>query len=152
MFTWRELAKRIENMPEKEKDTKVRLFDYCETANPYSDLIVAKGFEPWDAEDVDSGAYSITFDSCNNKSRGKMDTYKGYVSYDLPDGGKCVCEHGGFSSVKDATEWVSGIITNIMLNWGKINENGLDVHAEVCDEGSEGGVGFTDTYDLSIGI
>lgn len=81
-----------------------------------------------------------------------MSTYKGYVSYDLLDGGKCVYEHGGFSSVKDATKWVSGILANIMLNWGNINENGFIVHVEVCDEGNECGVGFTDTYDLSIGI
>lgn len=77
-------------------------------------------------------------------------TYKGLVSYKI-ENEKYTHEHGGFDSVTDATNWVANRLTYFMLHWGEIDENGLIVYAEVCDEGEENSIGFTDMYELRCG-
>lgn len=83
-------------------------------------------------------------------------TYKGYVSY-LSDYGKWgheqwSHEQGGFDSIEDATKWVADTFANLMLNWAMIDKNGIVVHGEVCDEGEEDSIGFTNMYDLRCGF
>lgn len=79
-------------------------------------------------------------------------TYKGYVGYVSHSNERWSVERGGFNTVADATKWVSGIFARLMQGWAKIDENGIEIHGEVCDEGDEDSVGFTDMYDLTCGF
>ena len=77
-------------------------------------------------------------------------TYKGYVSYEI-ENEKHTHERGGFETVADATNWVANGLTYFMLHWGEIDENGLVIWAEVCDEGEENSIRFSDGYELRCG-
>lgn len=74
-------------------------------------------------------------------------TYKGCVSYKNSCGHKYTCECSGFETVEDATMWVGEQFAHLMLNWGEIDEEGIVVNAEVCDENG----GFSDLYTLRCG-
>ena len=79
-------------------------------------------------------------------------TYKGCVMYkNSCEKYKYTCEQGGFETVEDATMWVGAQFAYLMLNCGNIDEYGIIVDAEVCDEGGENSIGFTDCYSLRCG-
>ena len=78
-------------------------------------------------------------------------TYKAGVYYEA-NGGKMRYERGGFNTVKEATEWLHNAFKLFMLNWATIDEYGIKIYGEVCDETPENSIGFTDIYELSCGM
>lgn len=79
------------------------------------------------------------------------DKYMSIVTYRTSDGEEVNIKRNGFGSVKDATSWMLGKIGYLVLRWGQIDENGLLIYAEVCDEGGLNSIGFTDYYEVNCG-
>lgn len=77
-----------------------------------------------------------------------MEVYNARIVYVTLDNIVESLERTGFTSVPDATEWLSAKLGWIMLNWGKISPDGLLVTAEVYD----GDNGFSDLYELKCGL
>lgn len=78
-------------------------------------------------------------------------TYKAGVYYEA-NGATMKYERGGFNTVKEATEWLHNAFKWFMLNWATIDEYGIKIYGEVCDEAPENSMGFTDIYELTCGM
>ena len=78
-------------------------------------------------------------------------TYKAGVYYE-DNGATMKYERGGFKTVKAATEWLHNAFQWFMLNWATIDEYGIKIYGEVCDESPENSMGFTDIYKLTCGM
>lgn len=76
-----------------------------------------------------------------------MTTYKARIFYVYPKGELNNITKEGFSTVEDATEWLSKKIGYFMLHWAEIDPNGLSIVAEVYD-----GITFSDLYTLKCGL
>ena len=76
----------------------------------------------------------------------KKVTYAAELSFVDDAGGKCVNRKEGFDSVEEATEWLGGRITNVMLYWSKLNPWGIRVYAEVSNDS------FCDCYEIKMGM
>lgn len=84
-----------------------------------------------------------------------MPTFMSIVTYKSSNGDNVRIEHKGFGSVKDATSWMLEKVGYIVLHWGEIDENGLEINAEVCDEGGFDSFDFpffSDCYNIRCGM
>ena len=77
-----------------------------------------------------------------------METYNTRVIYTLENGTTETIESSDFTSVNSATEWLSGKLAWFMMNWWKINHDGLTVVAEVYNLKEN----FSDMYELKCGM
>lgn len=75
-------------------------------------------------------------------------TYNARVVYTLENGATETIESSDFVSVDSATEWLSSKLTWFMMNWWKINHNGLAIAAEVYKLKEN----FSDVYELKCGL
>lgn len=75
--------------------------------------------------------------------------YTAHVYCTLHGDERWSAEKEGFATVKGATSWVSDIFAQVMLNWGKLDENGVSVSAEITD--ADEFEGFCDTHELRCG-
>lgn len=53
-----------------------------------------------------------------------------------------------FDTVEEATEWIAGKLSWLVMNWAKFDPNGIIVAAEVYNEE----IGFSDLYELKCGL
>lgn len=53
-----------------------------------------------------------------------------------------------FNTVEEATEWLTNRLSLYIMNWAKIDPNGISIVAEVYNEE----IGFSDLYELKCGL
>lgn len=84
-----------------------------------------------------------------------MNAFTSRISYRCNNHDVVTIEHAGFSSVKDATSWMLEKVGYLVLHWGEIDENGLEIHAEVLGTHHNGSECefpfFSDVYEFRCG-